>query len=467
MYALHNNGIQGPIWNTIRKLNMNLKATIKTKDGPTRPIKIKDSIRQGGVLSVLMYALLMDEIAKELEKENKGCIIKGTDRKVGCLLWMDDVVLFSETDKEMQEMLDITYKVAKKYHIEFGKDKSKIMTTDKKNETQFHLGDMKMDKTETYKYLGETIHNKQKMDEHLKQTKSKAEGALQTILGIAKDPQLKGIEMETIWKLVEVCITPILTYGSETWNPNKKEMKEINKMLDNIIKRILLLPVTTPREALYIETGLKDLRYITERNRINMEQRLEKTKNNLIEDVLQSTAKNSWKNLTNIIHENNDTESTTNKSEREKNMNIKFKQRIEQEAAEKSKVKFLLKGIKEWNPGKRQTYLSKLNRLEANEIFKLRTRMTKIKRNYKGAYNNLTCRGCKATEETQKHVLEECTSIHTEESTKIYEEHYFTDNIDMLKETVKKIKPILARLEQSETLPDPGEGQPGIRDITR
>ena len=160
MYALHNNGIKGPLWNIVRKLNMNLKATIKTKDGPTRPINIKDSIRQGGVLSVLMYALLMDEIAKEIEKASKGCIIKGTNRKVGCLLWMDDVVLFSETDKELQEMLNITYEVAKKYHIEFGKDKSKVMTTDKKNSTQFHLGDMNMEKTETYKYLGETVHNK-------------------------------------------------------------------------------------------------------------------------------------------------------------------------------------------------------------------------------------------------------------------------------------------------------------------
>ena len=42
------------------------KAKIKTKDGMTREINIKDSIRQGGVLSVLKYATVMDEIAKEI-----------------------------------------------------------------------------------------------------------------------------------------------------------------------------------------------------------------------------------------------------------------------------------------------------------------------------------------------------------------------------------------------------------------
>ena len=47
-----------------KKLNENLTATIQTKYGPTRKIKIKDSTRQGGVLSVFQYALLMDEINK-------------------------------------------------------------------------------------------------------------------------------------------------------------------------------------------------------------------------------------------------------------------------------------------------------------------------------------------------------------------------------------------------------------------
>ena len=48
------------------KLNSNLKTTIITKDGPTRQIEIKDSIRQGGVLSATLYALMMDEINKDL-----------------------------------------------------------------------------------------------------------------------------------------------------------------------------------------------------------------------------------------------------------------------------------------------------------------------------------------------------------------------------------------------------------------
>ncbi len=46
------------------KLNENLTATIKAKYGYPRNIQIRDSIRQGGVLSVIEYTNMMDDILK-------------------------------------------------------------------------------------------------------------------------------------------------------------------------------------------------------------------------------------------------------------------------------------------------------------------------------------------------------------------------------------------------------------------
>ena len=449
MYALNKNGLKGPIWNIVRKLNLNLKGVIKTKDGPTRTIAIQDSIRQGGVLSVLMYALLMDEIAKELKRQDKGCPLPPTNEKIGCLLWMDDVVLLSENDKELQEMLDITNNIAKRYHIVFGKEKSKIMTTNKKNKTTFRLGNTELEKTDKYKYLGEIINEKHNLEDQIKQNRMKSEGALQTILGIAKDPHLKGIEMDTVWKLLETCIIPILTYGCETWAPLKKEYKELNRILDQIIKRILMIPTTTPREALYIETGLTDMKHMMDNKRIQMEKRLEKTKNDLIDKTLKASTNKSWQQKTNATHEEYGTTKDMNNTEIRKKSLEKFKHRISSEGAEKSKIRFLLDGIEEWTPGKRQPYLKKLNRKQASLIFKLRNRMINVKRNFKNTHNNLTCRGCYATEETQEHVLEICQGIHTTVDTKIYKNEYFTEDIDMLRETCKKVETLLTRLEQS------------------
>ena len=74
---------------------------------------------------------------------------------------------------------------------------------------------MKLQHTNTYKYIGKLITDSKSLEKHINDAKRKAEAAYHIILTIAEDPQLSGIEMETIWKLAETCIIPIISYGAE------------------------------------------------------------------------------------------------------------------------------------------------------------------------------------------------------------------------------------------------------------
>ena len=141
------------------------------------------------------------------------------------------------------------------------------------------------------------------LEPNITKAKSKAEGALQTILAIAGDPLFKGIQMETIWKLIETCIIPIITYRSETWETTKKENKATNQILDNILKRILKVPNSTPREALYIETGILDIEHTRKKLRIGMLHRLDKAKSILLDKILQNQHEKSWATKTRLITE--------------------------------------------------------------------------------------------------------------------------------------------------------------------
>ena len=89
-------------------------------------MNIKDSIRQGGVLSVIEYATLMDEITKEIQKRRQG-IKMDNGETLANLLWMDDVVLIHETQKLLQEVMNTTNHVALTNHIEFGAAKCKVV----------------------------------------------------------------------------------------------------------------------------------------------------------------------------------------------------------------------------------------------------------------------------------------------------------------------------------------------------
>ena len=127
MHVMHKEGLYTPEWNIVKKLNEKLKAKLPTKYGETRAINIRDSIRQGGVLSVALSALLMAEINKEINKHNLATYTPDLEETMCCLLWMDAMVLNTSDPKELQTMLDITDDIAGRYHIEFGKEKSKVM----------------------------------------------------------------------------------------------------------------------------------------------------------------------------------------------------------------------------------------------------------------------------------------------------------------------------------------------------
>ncbi len=232
MYVMHKEGLKDTNWLMIKRLNEKLTARVNTKYGPTRKIHIRYcSIRQGGVLSVLQYAILMDEIAKEISKKDMGVEVDPDGKKIGCLLWMDDVVLVTSDRNEMQNMLDIVEDIAKRYHIEFGKDKSKALKVGGKPKTEsFKLGDMDIDFTDEYKYLGCIQNSKNNQKNHLNELKRKAEGAYQTVMTVAGDSEFRNMEMETIWETLESCISSVITYGTEALLLNKSEKKEINRV---------------------------------------------------------------------------------------------------------------------------------------------------------------------------------------------------------------------------------------------
>ena len=248
----------------IKKINTNLRARIHTKHGLTREIKIRDSIRQGGVLSVIEYATLIDEIAKELKKNNIGLKTKqGT--MLNTLLWMDDVCLIHHDLTTLQQILDITNHVAKKYHIEFGAAKCKVVKIGPGQKSKITLNNTTLEEVSKYKYLGKIYNSKGNMEEHLKETESKVTAAMQKMISETGDKEFKGMRMKAIWQCIEATIVPILTYSSESWDPTKKEEEQIQKIFNTAIKTTMNLPQGTPTTTLLKETG-----FIPMKHEINM-----------------------------------------------------------------------------------------------------------------------------------------------------------------------------------------------------
>ena len=114
-------------------------------------------------------------------------------------------------------------------------------------------------------------------------------------------------------------------------------------------------------------------------------------------------------------------------------LNIKIKERAFKDLKIQKEKHSKVKDI-EYNTFDMQKYLKsceiKITKEEAQEIFKLRTRTSDVKANYKGKYENLECFACENDEETQKHIIIKCKILNEncEQSIPEYEEIY-TGNV--------------------------------------
>ena len=95
--------------------------------------------------------------------------------------------------------------------------------------------------------------------------------------------------MAIIWKLVETCIIPIIAYGAESRTTTQKESQKIQTIVNNIIKRILKVPQSTPNDAITIETGILNIQTLTEVKQLNNHMRIHKMDQN-------RKIKQVWKN---------------------------------------------------------------------------------------------------------------------------------------------------------------------------
>ena len=68
-----------------------------------------------------------------------------------------------------------------------------------------------------------------------------------------------------------------------------------------------------------------------------------------------------------------------------------------------------------------QPNTTNIKKEEAQLIFLLKCRMTNVKNNMKGKYVSLLCRGCKISEESQKHIIEECKILNEDRQEIDYE----------------------------------------------
>ena len=183
---------------------------------------------------------------------------------IAILLWVDDVVTCTEGIEEQEEILKKIHTFATKHKLKWGQEKCKIMRVgnhkDQGHNTdipqkEWKIGDMTIQESSTYKYLGDIIRNDGKNTKNIEARKEKINASTITINTIAEGEILNKIETVVLLELHEKVNIPSLLTNCESWNLLKGEKDELERIEIQTLKYLFDLPIHTPTPAILYTFG--------------------------------------------------------------------------------------------------------------------------------------------------------------------------------------------------------------------
>ena len=207
---------------------------VKWKDEVSDYFQTYAGVRQGGVLSPMLFALYIEDIITELRSQRKGCTINRI--YLGCFLYADDILLLSQSVSCMQSMLDICSDISKRLDLKFNVKKSAVLRIGKRFNIKcgdLLLGDQVIPFVEEIKYLGIVIMSGSKFTRSFCLSKLKFYRCFNAIYSKAANAS-----EEVLVNLLKSYCLPLVMYSCESVSPCKADIKSLNKLITLAFQRI-------------------------------------------------------------------------------------------------------------------------------------------------------------------------------------------------------------------------------------
>ena len=451
----------------IAKLDEEADVIVKTPAGPTEEFKLKELIMQGSVFGPIKSTVQIDTLGRDCIKNNQGLYKYKNVVSIPPLALIDDCLGFSTCSTDAVQMNSILNSKVTSKKLRLSSDKCHHLHISKKQSKCYNnlrAGSKTMKKSEECNYLGDILSTSGSVNNTIEKRRQKGIGICSQITGMINGLSLGHYYFKIAFIFRETMLLNGILTNLEVWHPVTDTQLEILEKVDqNYLKKILKSHSKTPKEALYLETGLLPIRYVAMRRRLMyLHNILIKPENELIKKVYQAQetlpSKGDW--FHQVMEDKNKLGLNISDFQISKMSKDQFKKLVVEavrnyalnclnQTATKNENSKCRKLVKKELIKENYFIDNRISKSECELLFALRTRMIPgIKCNFSSQYaNNLDCELCPASGsvylDTQEHLLS-CAklSIHVDIPDDLeYEDIY--KNVEKQSRIVKVIKKLL------------------------
>lgn len=154
----------------LRSVYESVESCVSVNDHRTRFFDVDVGLRQGCLMSPILFALYINGLAEEVKKANIGARIAAKkDDRCGILMFADDIVLIADDKENLRQLMAITVEYSRKWRFSFNYDKCSVVIFDNERRPELKygtcvdkctcgshwpLGSKLIKEERSYKYLG-------------------------------------------------------------------------------------------------------------------------------------------------------------------------------------------------------------------------------------------------------------------------------------------------------------------------
>ena len=242
----------------LKAIYAKVTAQIITPFGLTPKITFLRGLRQGCILSPLLFILFINDIKDYLSQINGHEMFIG-NVSISHLLFADDLVIFSQSTVGLQRYLNTLDQYCKTFKLNINLSKTFIVVYRRggkpaKSE-KWHINKVPIKTVPHFKYLGIIFSTTGSWTKAQRDLAGRARKAMFLIKKFVAVTKIRNPAI--LFKIFDSCVLPILNYGCEVWGFH--EGKEVDKVYHEFCKFVAGLPTTTPNIAARGEFGRKRL----------------------------------------------------------------------------------------------------------------------------------------------------------------------------------------------------------------
>jgi len=228
-------GLPPKLISAIKGIYANSRCCVRTSDGYSDWFEVATGVRQGCVLSPILFALAIDWVLSKAT-DRKG-IQWVQEQKLSDLDFADDIAALAETTQELQPLVSDIGSSAASIGLKISTKKTKNMLSGPHPPaTAVFIDQDEVEVVENFTYLGSSINNNGEIDKELDCRIGKASAAFNQL---GKIWRCKKLSLKLKLRFYNSNVLSTLLYGSESWNLKTSHEKKLDAFDSKCVRKIL------------------------------------------------------------------------------------------------------------------------------------------------------------------------------------------------------------------------------------